>query len=560
MLLDIVGRANDYAFVDTCKDFAYSKLAKDSFVSVVIPHYNAHSLLHACIEALRHQTFDPSRIEIVVADDGSDIVPRAEDMALGFGDVKVVTQDRRGFRISAVRNLGIEAATSPYIIILDCDMCAVPTFVEEHVKVLSVSKKVVSVGFRKDNASADENPSDPIPHADLDWRYHRFLAKDDTWCRFANDQYRIVSGGNLAAHKSLFMEIRFDESFTSWGGEDNEWGYRCINEGMYIYPNLNASARHMRPSTAHTVSEKERQRIREFVERKCPALSAKNLTRDDFDVPYLSVWVTNYNKARFIEAALDSTKGIRYSHEVVVVDDGSTDKSLQILRSLQPQFPHLRILENEHRGAFFAYETALDACKGDLMLQLDADDALIPEAINRMVLKMYQSSEGLVFGSFQRRGETLDDIGDPVRKPTAPSHHEKLLEGMRILCPRLMRRRDFSRTPSRSPRPAAIDYALYSKLHLVASSTQSCELSYLYRQHDDTISQKFRNEQFAEPNRIMDENLALLTGDFEYEVEQVRERLRRYTFTKGTAMYLDHLGILEPDTLLYLKSKLTKIC
>lgn len=545
MLLDIVGRANDYSFVDTCKEFAYSISGEDALVAVVIPHFNAHELLAGCIQSLAHQTFNPEKIEIIVADDGSDTLPTLSEFEQVFRRVTVVSQADRGFRISAVRNLGVRAATSPYIIILDCDMRAVPNFVEEHLKALCVSDQVISVGFRKDNASVDEDWRLPIALSELDWRYGKFLAGGDHWAKFANDQFRLVSGGNIAAHRDQLLNIPFDETFVEWGGEDNEWGYRCIKAGLYIYPNLDARSRHVRPTTAHKLSDLEKAHVRDLTERKCPALSAKSILRGDFEVPYVSVWVTSYNKAAYIEDAIRSTEGIRFSHEIVVIDDGSSDSSLQVLYALQPEFPNLRVIESEHKGAFHAYEKALSECRGDLLLQLDADDVLVADGVNQIIEHMYRQSDGLSFGNFLRVGENLEDIGETVRCPKHPSRHQKLLEGMRILCPRVLRRRDLSRMPPRNPRDAAIDYGLYSKVHLVATSSQIDTLAYLYRQHPQSISHISKSSQFREPNYVMSENIELLEGDFTYSEEQIHDRLRRYQFTSGHALYFRHLGVID---------------
>lgn len=89
--------------------------------------------------------------------------------------------------------------------------------------------------------------------------------------------------------------------------------------------------------------------------------------------PSFSVVIPLYNKAAHIEATLRSTAG--QSHppdEIIVVDDGSTDNSAEIVRSLD--LPRVRLIQQANGGVARARNTGIAAAQGDWIVFLDADD------------------------------------------------------------------------------------------------------------------------------------------------------------------------------------------
>ncbi len=99
--------------------------------------------------------------------------------------------------------------------------------------------------------------------------------------------------------------------------------------------------------------------------------------------PSVSIVVNNYNYGRFLAEAIDSA--LAQSHpdvEVVVVDDGSTDGSQRIIARYGDR---VRALLKENGGQASALNAGLAASTGDLVLFLDADDVLLPEAVERVV-------------------------------------------------------------------------------------------------------------------------------------------------------------------------------
>ncbi len=103
--------------------------------------------------------------------------------------------------------------------------------------------------------------------------------------------------------------------------------------------------------------------------------------------PDVSVIVPVYNAAEYLEPCLHSLLASQTaSIEVICVDDGSSDRSAAELQRLQAEDPRIIILQHPaNRGAAAARNTALAHARGRYTLFADADDAIVPGAIDTLV-------------------------------------------------------------------------------------------------------------------------------------------------------------------------------
>jgi glycosyltransferase involved in cell wall biosynthesis len=101
------------------------------------------------------------------------------------------------------------------------------------------------------------------------------------------------------------------------------------------------------------------------------------------EAPTVSIVVNNYNYGRFLRQAIDSALAQTYpAVEVVVVDDGSTDDSRAIIASYGDRIvPVLKA----NGGMASAINVGFAATRGEILIFLDADDALFAEAAERVV-------------------------------------------------------------------------------------------------------------------------------------------------------------------------------
>jgi hypothetical protein len=90
--------------------------------------------------------------------------------------------------------------------------------------------------------------------------------------------------------------------------------------------------------------------------------------------PFVSVLIDTYNHERFIEEALVSVLEQDFSasdREILVVDDGSMDRTPEIVRKFEPQ---VRLLRKENGGQASAFNAGIPECRGEIIAFLDGDD------------------------------------------------------------------------------------------------------------------------------------------------------------------------------------------
>ena len=96
----------------------------------------------------------------------------------------------------------------------------------------------------------------------------------------------------------------------------------------------------------------------------------------------VSIVIRNYNYGNYLPDALDSALAQTHaSTEVIVVDDGSTDLSQDVLASYGAS---IRVVYQTHRGEGAAVNAGFGAARGDIVIFLDADDVLAPDAAARV--------------------------------------------------------------------------------------------------------------------------------------------------------------------------------
>jgi glycosyltransferase involved in cell wall biosynthesis len=101
--------------------------------------------------------------------------------------------------------------------------------------------------------------------------------------------------------------------------------------------------------------------------------------------PLVSIIMATYNRAKTIERAINSVLKQSYSNiELIIVDDGSTDNTFEILNRFDDS--RIRILKHEkNKGVTAAKNTGLRDIKGEWFTTFDSDDEMFPEAIETMI-------------------------------------------------------------------------------------------------------------------------------------------------------------------------------
>jgi len=110
--------------------------------------------------------------------------------------------------------------------------------------------------------------------------------------------------------------------------------------------------------------------------------------------PLVSILIPCHNAARYVAAAVEAALAQTWPHvEVVVVNDGSTDESAQVLSPFERR--GVKVIHQENRGQCAAANAAFRASSGAYVKFLDADDLINPEAVERQMQRL-QGSQAAV--------------------------------------------------------------------------------------------------------------------------------------------------------------------
>lgn len=115
--------------------------------------------------------------------------------------------------------------------------------------------------------------------------------------------------------------------------------------------------------------------------------------------PLVSIIIPCYNSQAFIEDAIASAVKQTYNNvEIIVIDDGSTDGSLEIIKGFGNQ---VRWETGENRGAPLARNRGIELAQGEYIKFLDADDVLLPDCLEKQLAQSIQfppERKAIVYG------------------------------------------------------------------------------------------------------------------------------------------------------------------
>jgi glycosyltransferase involved in cell wall biosynthesis len=104
------------------------------------------------------------------------------------------------------------------------------------------------------------------------------------------------------------------------------------------------------------------------------------------ETPLVSVLVANYNYEKYIGHTIESVLGQTYSNwELIICDDGSKDRSVEIIERYLHADRRIRLLRKENGGHGSALNAAYAASRGGILCLLDSDDVFLPHKIERVV-------------------------------------------------------------------------------------------------------------------------------------------------------------------------------
>jgi len=235
----------------------------------------------------------------------------------------------------------------------------------------------------------------------------------------------------------------------------------------------------------------------------------------------ISVLLPVYNAELYIEEAVNSILNQSYKNfELIIINDGSTDNSLNKITKLYGDTKNVRIIDQENHGLIFTLNKGIKLAKGELIARMDADDISLPERFAKQV-KLFESvpNLGVCGSSTQNFGFNNDVVirsnNDNVLKAqlliSPPFAHPSVIIKKSILLENNIKYNDKYKHCE--------DFALWNDLaeHCVFSNITDILL--MYRVHENQITNTFPETVMEAHYKLCKKNLdkidiKLLKEDF----------------------------------------------
>lgn len=130
--------------------------------------------------------------------------------------------------------------------------------------------------------------------------------------------------------------------------------------------------------------------------------------------PLVSVIVPCYNMERYIAYTIESVEQQTYPNwELIIVDDASTDSTVDIIKSRQEKNNKIRFyVKQQHSGIADTRNQCIRMAQGRFLAFLDADDVWHPEKLDRQLQFMMKHTVGFSYSSY----DCIDELGKPLDK------------------------------------------------------------------------------------------------------------------------------------------------
>jgi hypothetical protein len=147
------------------------------------------------------------------------------------------------------------------------------------------------------------------------------------------------------------------------------------------------------------------------------------------DSPRVSVVMPVHNGGPYLEAAVDSILGQSFADlEFVIVDDGSTDSTGDVLRRYQTVDRRVRVVHQEKAGLVASLNRGCGLARAAYLARMDADDIAFPDRLARQVEFLDRHPNVAVVGSAVMR---IDASGREIKRNVCPTSHAEIVEALR---------------------------------------------------------------------------------------------------------------------------------
>jgi len=230
--------------------------------------------------------------------------------------------------------------------------------------------------------------------------------------------------------------------------------------------------------------------------------------------PLLSVLMPVYNAETYLSAAVKSILEQSYNNfDFIIINDGSTDNSLEILQNFSKKDKRIKLFSRENKGLVQTLNEGLAIIHTPFVARMDADDIALPTRFEKQMQYLIKNNDCLLLGT---KVIVIDTDGDEICEMGNYFSHQEIDRGL------LEEKGQFIYHPSVIFRKAIVDqlggyrkeYPHVEDLDLFLRISELGKIENLrepllkYREHFNKVGHLHRNEQMTEINDVIKETYA----------------------------------------------------
>ena len=128
----------------------------------------------------------------------------------------------------------------------------------------------------------------------------------------------------------------------------------------------------------------------------------------------LSIVIPEYNSEKYIKDCILSLQRQTYKNiEIIVVNDGSKDSTLEILNELAKEYNNLIVLTQENHGIAYTRNRGIEFATGEYLMFMDNDDSMKEDCIEMLLSRILETDADMVIGGYRRitpEGKVLEEM------------------------------------------------------------------------------------------------------------------------------------------------------
>ncbi|MFA6391480.1 MAG: glycosyltransferase [Patescibacteria group bacterium] len=230
--------------------------------------------------------------------------------------------------------------------------------------------------------------------------------------------------------------------------------------------------------------------------------------------PIISVILPVYNGEKYLRESIESIRNQTFTAwELIIVNDGSSDKSAIIAQAMSSDDPRIKYFEHsQNKGLPNTLNTGLQKVSGKYIARMDQDDISLPDRFERQYHFLEQNPDIFLVGGgyapFNNQGHRIDIFHPESSLEIA----WKFITNTYFCHPSVMFRKEIINKIGEYPNTGAEDFAFFSKIVHKYKCTNLKRIVIQYREHPENLSHQTKDKILASVKETFHENFIFYTN------------------------------------------------